>query len=104
MSQARRRIPYVDARAPYQNWFSLASTFNAGEANYHAFEVEATRRMQHGLYYDANYTYAVNNADNQGDAPTAFAGEVNYGLPIADRFHIKRTLAMSKALGATACC
>jgi hypothetical protein len=84
--------PFVDARAPYQNWFSLASTFNAGEANYHAFQVEATRRMQHGLYYDANYTYAVNNADNQGDAPTAFAGEVNYGLPIADRFHIKRNL------------
>jgi len=84
--------PYVDARAPYQNWFSLASTFNAGEANYHAFELEATHRMQHGLYYDANYTYAVNKADNQGDAPSAFAGEVNYGLPIADRFHIQQDL------------
>ena len=84
--------PYVDARAPYQNWFSLASTFNAGEANYRAIVVEATRRMQHGLYYDANYTYAVNKADNQGDAPTAFAGEVNYGLPVADRFHIKQDL------------
>ncbi len=84
--------PYVDARAPYQNWFSLASTFNAGEANYHAFELQATRRMQRGLYYDANYTYAVNKADNQGDAPSAFAGEVNYGLPIADRFHIRQDL------------
>jgi Carboxypeptidase regulatory-like domain/TonB dependent receptor len=84
--------PYVDARAPYQNWFSLASTFNAGEANYKALELQATRRMQHGLYYDANYTYAVNKADNQGDAPSAFAGEVNYGLPIADRFHIERNL------------
>jgi hypothetical protein len=84
--------PFVDARAPYQNWFSLASTFNAGEANYHAFELEASRRMQHGLSYDANYTYAVNRADNQGDAPTGFAGEVNYGLPIADRFHIKQDL------------
>jgi hypothetical protein len=48
--------------------------------------------MQHGLYFDANYTLAYNKADNQGDAPTAFAGEVNYGLPIADRFHIKRDL------------
>jgi Carboxypeptidase regulatory-like domain len=84
--------PYVDARAPYQNWFSLASTFNAGEANYHAFEFQATRRLQHGLSYDASYTYAVNKADNQGDAPSAFAGEVNYGLPIADRFHIKQDL------------
>jgi hypothetical protein len=84
--------PYVDARAPYQNWFSLASTFNAGEANYRAFEFDATHRMQHGLYFDANYTLANNVADNQGDAPSAFAGEVNYGLPIADRFDIKRDL------------
>jgi len=42
----------------------------------------------HGLYYDANYTLAKNEADNQGDTPTGFAGEVNYGIPIADRFHI----------------
>ncbi len=83
---------YVDTRAPYQNWTALLSTFNAGESNYHAFELEATHRMQHGLYYDANYTFAKNVADNQGDAPSAFAGEVNYGLPIADRFHIKQDL------------
>jgi hypothetical protein len=84
--------PYVDPRAPYQNWFSLLSTLNAGEANYKALELEATHRMQHGLYYDANYAYAVNKADNQGDAPSTFAGEVNYGLPIADRFHVKQDL------------
>lgn len=29
-----------------------------------------------------------NLADNQGDTPSAFAGEVNYGIPIADRFHV----------------
>lgn len=83
---------YVDSRAPYQNWTTLLSTFNAGEANYHAFEVQATHRLEHGLYVDANYTYAKNVADNQGDAPSGFAGEVNYGLPIADRFHIKQDL------------
>jgi hypothetical protein len=32
---------------------------------------------------------AKNLADNQGDNPTAFAGEVNYGVPIADRFNIR---------------
>jgi hypothetical protein len=80
--------PYVDPRAPYLNWFSLYSTFNAGKANYDALELEATHRMSHGLYFDANYTLAKNLADNQGDVPTAFAGEVNYGVPIADRFHI----------------
>src|ERR1700678_4551543 len=83
---------FVDSRAPYQNWTTLLSTFNAGEANYHAFELQATHRLERGLYVDANYTYAKSVADNQGDAPSAFAGEVNYGLPIADRFHIKQNL------------
>ena len=84
--------PFVDARAPYQNWSTLLSTFNAGEDNYRAFVLEATRRMQHGLYFSANYTHANNVADNQGDAPNAFAGEVNYGSAITDRFHIKQDL------------
>jgi hypothetical protein len=80
--------PYVDPRAAYPNWFTLYSTFNAGTASYQALEIEGTRRMAHGLYFDANYTLAKNLADNQGDTPTAYAGEVNYGIPVADRFHI----------------
>jgi hypothetical protein len=48
--------------------------------------------MQRGLYFDANYTFANNQADNQGDAPSSFAGEVNYGGPIANRFNIKQDL------------
>ncbi len=77
---------YVDPRAPYQNWSELYSTFNHGEANYDALEVEATHRMTHGLYFDANYTLAKNLADNQGDNPSGFGSEVAYGLPIANRF------------------
>jgi hypothetical protein len=84
--------PWADARSPFQNWAQLFSTFNAGEANYSAFELDATHRMQHGLYFDANYTLAENKADNQGDVPSGFAGEVNYGGPIADRFNIKQDL------------
>ena len=86
--QTTAASPYVDPRAPYQNWFTLYSTFNAGTANYEAMEVEATHRMSHGLYYDANYTLAKNLADNQGSTPTAFAREVNYGIPITNRFDI----------------
>ena len=82
--------PYVDPRAAYPNWTTLYSTFNAGKANYSALELEATRRMAHGLYFDGNYTFAKNEADNQGDAPGSFAGEVNYGIPIADRFHVSQ--------------
>ena len=79
---------YVDRRAPYQNWNQLYSTFNHGSANYDALEVEATHRMSHGLYFDANYTLAKNLANNQGDNPSSFASEVAYGFPIADRFNI----------------
>jgi Carboxypeptidase regulatory-like domain len=86
--QTTAASPYVDPRAPYNNWFTLYSTFNAGTANYEAMELEATHRMSHGLYFDANYTLAKNLADNQGSTPTAFAGEVNYGIPITDRFNI----------------
>lgn len=86
--QTTAASPYVDPRAPYQNWLTLYSTFNAGVANYQALEINGTHRMAHGLFFDANYTLAKNLADNQGDTPTAFAGEVNYGVPIADRFHI----------------
>jgi Carboxypeptidase regulatory-like domain len=77
---------YVDKRAPYQNWTTLYSTFNHGEANYKALQIEGTHRMGNGLYYNANYTLAVNKADNQGDTPNSFAGEVNYGIPITNRF------------------
>ena len=80
---------YVDRRAPYQNWTTLYSTFNHGVANYNAFEIEGTHRMAKGLYYSGNYTYATNRADNQGDTPNSFAGEVNYGIPITNRFNTR---------------
>jgi hypothetical protein len=79
---------FVDSRAPYQNWFTLYSTFNVGKQSYRAYEGELTHHMAHGLYVDGSYTLAKNLADNQGDTPTAFAGEVNYGIPIADRFNV----------------
>jgi hypothetical protein len=87
--QTTAASPYVDPRAPYHNWFTLYSTFNAGEANYNALQIEENRRMSHGLYFSANYTLAKNLADNQGDTPTAYAGEVNYGIPIANRFDVR---------------
>jgi hypothetical protein len=86
--QTTAASPYVDPRAPYHNWFELYSTFNAGEANYNALEVEETHKISRGLHFDAAYTLAKNLADNQGDTPAAFAGEVNYGIPIANRFNI----------------
>ena len=86
--QTTAASPYVDPRAPYPNWFTLYSTFNAGGANYNALQIEENHKMSHGLYFSANYTLAKNLADNPGDTPTAYAGEVNYGIPIANRFDV----------------
>ncbi|WP_255551025.1 carboxypeptidase-like regulatory domain-containing protein [Granulicella sp. dw_53] len=88
--QTTAASPFVDPRAPYPNWFELFSTFNAGTQNYSALELEVTHAPSHGLYFDAAYTLAKNLADNQGDTPTVFAGEVNYGVPITDRFNVSR--------------
>ncbi|ADV83067.1 carboxypeptidase regulatory-like domain-containing protein [Terriglobus saanensis] len=85
--QTTAASPYVDPRSPYPNWFEIFSTFNAGKQNYHALEAEITHAMSRGLYFNASYTLAKNLANNQGDTPTGFAGEVNYGLPITDRFN-----------------
>jgi len=87
--QTTAASPYVDPRAPDHNWFELYSTFNAGEANYNALQVEESHKVSHGLFFTANYTLAKNLADNQGDTPAAFAGELNYGIPIANRFNIR---------------
>ncbi len=86
--QTTTASPYVDPRSPYKNWFELFSTFNAGRANYTALQLQATHTTSHGLYLDASYNLAKNLADNQGDTPNSFAGEVNYGIPITDRFHV----------------
>ncbi|HEX4166785.1 MAG TPA: hypothetical protein VHZ55_15070 [Bryobacteraceae bacterium] len=80
--------PFVDPRAPYQNWFALLSSQNAGFANYQAMELEVNHRMADGLFFQANYTWAKNLSDAQGDAPTAFAPEVLYGQAVTNRFDL----------------
>jgi hypothetical protein len=44
--------------------------------------------MARGLAYQANYTFAKNLSDAQGDAPTAFQGETRYGLADLNGFDI----------------
>ena len=80
--------PFVDPRAPFQNWGVLYSTENYGGQNYQGMEVEATHRMSKGLNFAANYTWAHNLSDGQGDAPIGFGGETAYGLAVMNRFAI----------------
>jgi len=79
---------WVDPRAPFQNWAIIYSTENLGFQNYQAMQVEVTHRFSHGLFFQANYTWAHDISDAQGDAPVGFGGETNYGLAVVNRFDI----------------
>jgi len=80
--------PFVDPRAPFQNWQILYSTENLGLQNYQGMELEVSHKTSHGLFFQANYTWAHNLSDAQGDAPTGFQGETRYGLADLNRFDI----------------
>jgi hypothetical protein len=81
-------LPYNPALAPFPNWGIIYSTENAGNQNYQAMQVEATHKSSHGLFFQADYTWAHDISDAQGDAPAGFGGETNYGLSVVDRFDI----------------
>jgi hypothetical protein len=80
--------PFVDPRAPFQNWGVIYTTLNGGGQNYQGMVLEATHRSSHGLFFTANYTWAHNLSDAQGDAPNGFQGETRYGLADLNRFGI----------------
>jgi hypothetical protein len=73
---------------PFPNWGTIFFTGNYGHENYNALELQATHRLGNGLSYQANYTWAHDLSDAQGDAPTAFQGETQYGLAVENRFDI----------------
>ena len=80
----------VDPRAPYQNWLLLMESESIGNQSYEAGTVEFTHRVSHGLTFQANYTWAKNISDAQGnDAPTVYASEEPYAVEIANRYDIK---------------
>jgi hypothetical protein len=79
---------FVDPRAPFQNWGILYSTENLGFQNYQAMQIEVNHKTAKGLSFQANYTWAHDISDAQGDAPTAFPGETNYELAVVDRYAI----------------
>jgi hypothetical protein len=81
--------PYVDPRAPYQNWIEINYSANAGFANYQGLTAEVTQRLSHGLYFQANYTWAHNISDAQGDAPGGFTSENLLFTPSYDQFDLR---------------
>jgi len=81
--------PYVDSRASYQNWLQLNYSKNAGFSNYQGLSVESTHRASHGLAFQANYTWAHNISDAQGDAPSGFSSENLLFTPSYDQFNLR---------------
>ena len=78
----------VDPRAPYQNWLLLMNSESMGNQSYQAGTVEFAHRTSGGLTFQANYTFAKNISNAQGnDAPSAYAGEEPYAVEIANRFN-----------------
>jgi len=80
---------WVDPRAPFQNWGQILSTEGIGNSTYHSLQTEITHRLSHGLTYQVDYSFTKSLSDAQGDGPSAFASEVAYGFPVANRFNIK---------------
>jgi hypothetical protein len=80
--------PFVDPRAPFQNWGILYSTENLGFQNYQGLQVEVNHKFSGGLSFSANYTWVHDISDAQGDAPAGYGGETNYGLAVVDRFAV----------------
>jgi hypothetical protein len=80
----------VDPRAPFQNWLLLMESESIGTQNYESGIAELTHRVGHGITFQANYTFAKNISDAQGnDAPSAYAGEEPYAVEIANAYNIK---------------
>ncbi len=88
LNQSKPTTSTTPNPVPFQNWGVIYSTYNLGKQNYQGMELEATHRMARGLSYKANYTWAHNISDAQGDAPTAFQGETRYGLADLNRFDV----------------
>jgi hypothetical protein len=74
---------------PYQNWDEINYSANAGFSNYQGLTLEATQRLSHGLYFQANYTWAHNISDAQGDAPNGFTSENLLFTPSYDQFDLR---------------
>ena len=60
--------------APFPLLQEIFEENNGGRSNYNALTVSINKRMSKGLQFQVSYNFAKNLADNQGYAPTAFAG------------------------------
>jgi hypothetical protein len=60
----------------FPNWGQVATRATGADASYHSLQLEAVHRLQNGLEYNSQFTWAKALADNEGaGAGSGFAGE-----------------------------
>jgi len=77
-------LPYSNSVSAYNqpnsarlfpNWGRINTRATGANESYQSFQVSASHRLQHGLEYHSDFTWAKALADNQGPAGTGFGGE-----------------------------
>jgi hypothetical protein len=63
------------SRRPFPNWGVVNTRATGANANYESAQIELNHRYKSGVTFNTTYTFARNLADNQGPAPTGYAGE-----------------------------
>jgi hypothetical protein len=77
-------LPFSDSVSAYNqpfsarlfpNWGRINTRATGANESYNSLQLEASHRLQHGLEYHSDFTWAKNLADNQGPDGAGFAGE-----------------------------
>jgi len=58
--------PSRASELPYPNFYQITDRSTSAQSDYHALQLEASRRMTNGLSFNSAYTWAKNLSDNQG--------------------------------------
>jgi hypothetical protein len=67
-------IAPISARL-FPNWGRINTRATGANQSYHSLQLEASHRLQQGLEYHSDFTWAKSLADNQGPDNTGFGGE-----------------------------
>jgi len=59
----------------FPNWGRINTRATGANESYNSLQFEASHRMQKGIEYHSDFTWAKNLADNQGPSGTGFGGE-----------------------------
>jgi len=78
-SSTRSAFNQPNSARLFPNWGRINTRATGANESYHALQLDASHRFQHGLQFDSNFTWAKALADNQGPNNTSFAGESGGG-------------------------